>query len=261
MADNTKIEWADATVNFWQGCLKVSPGCKYCYMYRDFARYGKNPMQVVKSKEDSFKKALKWSEPKMIFTNSWSDFFIKEADEWREEAWEIIRKTPQHTWLILTKRPERILKCLPSDWGKGYDNVWIGVSVETNKTAKVRIPKLYEVPCKVRFLSIEPLLEEIDITPYIVIQDPQMKRIYYPIQWVIIGGESGNEQGDYKYRTCSQKWMQNIVQQCKNYNVSVFVKQLGTYLAKQYNLQDRHGANIEEPTFPAYLKIRELPKK
>ncbi len=262
MGDNTKIEWADATVNFWQGCLKVSDGCKFCYMYRDFNRHGKDPRTVFKSAEQSFKKAFKWLEPKRIFTNSWSDFFIKEADEWREEAWDVIRNTPQHTWLILTKRPERILKCLPADWGKGYDNVWIGVSVENKKTAAFRIPLLYEVPARVRFLSVEPLLEEMDITPYLLLEVPAGKKteVFKPIHWVIVGGESGNDNGEFKYRPTSHKWMHGIVNQCQNYEVPVFVKQVGTFLSKQFGLADRHGGDITDPKFPMYLQVRQFPK-
>src|SRR5690349_7168633 len=123
MADKTKIQWADSTVNFWHGCHKVSEGCKFCYMFRDKQRYGQDPEIVVRAKAASFDKALHWKDPRRIFTCSWSDFFIEDADAWRADAWEIIRHTPQPTWLILTKRPERIAECLPPDWGAGYKNV------------------------------------------------------------------------------------------------------------------------------------------
>ena len=91
--ENTKIQWTDATVNFWTECKKVSDGCKYCYMYRDKERYGQEPTSILRTSDNTFDKALKWKEPKLIFTCSWSDFFIDEADQWRDDAWEVIRKT------------------------------------------------------------------------------------------------------------------------------------------------------------------------
>lgn len=260
MADNTKIEWADATVNFWHGCKKVSQGCKFCYMYRDKARYNQDPTIVQRAKNDTFYKALKWEERRIIFTCSWSDFFIKEADQWREDAWDVIRKTPQHIWLILTKRPERILQCLPKDWGKGWDNVWIGVSVENQRTAFNRIMKLYEIPCKIRFLSIEPLLEKVNIQPYLAVPLPdEANKVVYPIHWVIVGGESGNEVGDHRYRKCEEDWIRDIIGKCKHYDIPVFVKQTGTYLAKKLKLKDRAGADNNEPNYPADFRTREFP--
>jgi protein gp37 len=97
-------------------------------------------------------------QPRFIFTCSWSDFFITEADKWRAEAWDIIRRTPEFTYLILTKRPDRIARCLPADWGDGYPNVWLGTSAENQKYADQRIPELLKVPAAKRFLSLEPLL-------------------------------------------------------------------------------------------------------
>ena len=260
MAEETHIEWADATVNFWHGCQKVSKGCKFCYMYRDKARYGLDGAQVQLAKKETFYKALKWVEPKKIFTCSWSDFFIKAADQWRAEAWKVIKDTPQHTWIILTKRPERIPQCLPADWGKGYENVWLGVSVEDQKTADFRIMKLFEVPTKVRFLSVEPLLAKVDLKKYLSVQFEGEKKVYYPIHWVIVGGESGNDTGDYIFRPCKTDWIQTVVKQCKEKDVPVFVKQLGVTIAKQIGLKDRVGSKFDEPKFPPYLKERSFPK-
>ena len=118
------IQWTDNTVNFWSGCQKVSEGCKFCYMYRLKDQNGQSGSVVRRSSDAKFYEALYWKEPTMIFTCSMSDFFIEEADEWREDAWDVIRRTPQHKWQILTKRPERIKECLPADWGEGWDNVW-----------------------------------------------------------------------------------------------------------------------------------------
>lgn len=129
MGNTTKIAWTDSTWNPHRGCHKVSAGCLHCYWYRDAARYGYNPGEVVRSKT-TFRDPLKWKEPRKIFVCSWSDFFIEEADAWRGEVWDIIRKTPHHTYQICTKRVENIPARLPSDWGNGYSNVWLGATTE-----------------------------------------------------------------------------------------------------------------------------------
>lgn len=249
MAENTSIQWTDATVNFWTGCRKVSAGCKYCYMFRDKERYGQDPTVVIRTKPHTFNAALKWDEPKRIFTNSWSDFFIYEADGWRDDAWDIIRKTPHHTWQILTKRPERILNCLPNDWGAGWDNVWLGVSVENNSfDATDRIKYLEDIPAKTRFISFEPLISPLD------------RFVSKKIDWIILGGESGNESGKYRYRPCDLYWFDMIIEGYRESSphTAIFVKQLGTYLSNQLGLKDRHGGDINE--FPKRLQIREFPK-
>lgn len=250
MGTTSKIQWTEATWNPWTGCHKVSPGCKFCYMYRDKERFKKDPNEVIKSSQKTFKSPLNWEQGKVIFTCSWSDFFVEEADEWRNEAWGIIKKTPHHTYQILTKRPERIIECLPDDWGvEGYPNVWIGVSVESHALMP-RVVKLVNVPCKTRFISFEPLLGSIDVRPY--------KAVMEKIHWSIIGGESGNENGKYRYRECKLEWINNLITQLRTLTKSrIFVKQLGTHLSKSLNLKDRHGGDIEE--FPNELQIRELP--
>lgn len=248
MAEVTNISWTDATINFWTGCKKVSTECKFCYMYRDKERKGLRGDIVIKSNINNVHKTLKkLTTPSLIFTCSWSDFFIEEADEWRAEAWEIIKANPQHQWQILTKRPERILQCLPSDWGEnGYDNVWLGVSIGDISTIE-RLEILRNIPCKIRFVSSEPLLSAIpnlDLTNY---------------QWLIIGGESGNETGKYRYRECKKEWILDLIEQGKNQNVAVFVKQMGTFIAKKDKLTHNHGADINE-WLDKSLKIREFPK-
>ncbi len=259
MAENSGIEWTDATQNFWTGCIKVSAGCKFCYMYMELnGRFKKDATIVTRVANATFNKPMAWKEPKTIFTCSWSDFFIKDADEWREDAWDIIRNTPHHTWLILTKRPERITQCLPPDWGKGWDHVVLGVSIENEKTAKFRIEKILEVVCKHRMLSIEPLLRPFAIKPFIKVLLPTEVWVK-PFDWVIVGGESGNETGPYGYRPTKQEWIQDIVDQCKAVKVPVFVKQLGTSLAKELQLKDNIGKDFEDPNFPKGLKVRELP--
>ena len=206
MGSFSEIEWTEATWNPWHGCQKVSPGCAHCYMYRDKARYGQDPSKVVRGKT-TFHLPLRWKEPKLIFTCSWSDFFIKEADPWRPEAWDIIRSTPHHSYQILTKRPERVALHLPKDWP--MRNVWLGVSVE-NPRFYSRIEVLREIPAPVRFLSLEPLLAAMPKLPL------------EGISWVIVGGESGP-----RSRPMKQDWVCDIRDQCLRAGIPFFFKQWG----------------------------------
>lgn len=205
MGDITGIGWTQKTWNPWYGCTKISPGCKFCYMYRDMERYGRDPFTVTRSKT-TFNAPLKWQDSALVFTCSWSDFFIESADAWRPEAWDIIRKTPHLTYQILTKRPELIADRLPSNWGDGYSNVQLGVSVESPNYFG-RIAHLQRVSARLRFLSIEPLLAPVAPVPL------------HSIGWVIVGGESGSD------RTCNVEWITEVVDQCREARVPVFVKQ------------------------------------
>lgn len=265
MAINSKIQWTKATWNPWHGCKKVSEGCKYCYMYRDKDRYGHDPTEVLRSKT-KFNAPLKWAEASLIFTCSWSDFFIQEADLWRDEAWDIIRRTPRHTYQILTKRPERIAECLPEDWGEeGYPNVWMGISAETQQNLDRRLPHLLNVPAQVRFISAEPLLEYVNLLDAGMVADSPLNDRPL-VDWVIIGGESGNDTGKWKYRPCEAEWIQNMVMDCQALDIPYFIKQLGTHLAtKVYHLSDRHGGDLKEwPTIltdpSAIGNPRQMPK-
>ena len=211
MGETTKIQWTNATWNPWYGCKKVSPGCDNCYMSAWAARAGKNPEVVTRSKT-KFRDPLRWHNPGLVFTCSLSDFFIPEADGWRDEAWGIIQNTPHLTYQILTKRPGRMATRLP--WGadeRPWPNVWLGVSVE-NADYLWRIKKLQEVNCSLRFLSLEPLLGPIPNLPL------------EGIGWVIVGGESGG-----KARPMDVEWARDILAQCKAAEVPCFVKQLGAY--------------------------------
>jgi protein gp37 len=227
-------------------------------MHRIEARHGKDGSIVVRADDTYFYAPLKDKSGKYIFTCSMSDFFIEEADSWRAEAWKVIKNTPWHTWQILTKRPERIAQCLPEDWGNGYPNVWLGVSIENQKTIP-RIEELLKVPARIYFISAEPLLEEINF-----IQEG--KNLLDKFDWVIIGGESGNDYGEYRYRECAVEWMEKVVKDARRTeHTKVFVKQMGTYLAKRgigsvtHNGQalSKHGDDYM--FFPESLQIREIP--
>lgn len=285
MAQKSNIQWTDATWNIARGCTKVDADCKFCYMYRDSmneTRY--KPMQVIRTKT-VFDMPLKyrntfsdcWDGNPLIFTSSLTDVFHPEIDGYREEMWDIIRRCPHLTFQILTKRPERINDHLPKDWGDGWDNVWLGTSVGSGESIH-RAIMLLNVKSKVRFLSLEPLHGPIDLYPEIPdhfegyngaarveLLTGRLTDMARPcgysnkIDWVIVGGESGNDVGKYRYRPCEIEWVEKIVNECKKAGVPIFVKQLGTHIAKQLRLSDRHGGDINE--FPIALRVRQFPKQ
>lgn len=227
MSERTGIEWTDAIWNPWIGCHKISPACAHCYAEREMTRYGRDFDTVTRTKDATFFAPLKWKEPKKVFTCSWSDFFIEEADVWRPEAWNVIMQTPQHTYQILTKRPERIERS-DMEWPA---HIWLGVSVETTRQYH-RIDALRKVRARVRFLSMEPLLSatrNTDLTG---------------IHWVIVGTESGPNA-----RPTDYDWIRRIRDKCKNERVAFFVKQLTT----------AGGIKIPYENWPKDLCVREFP--
>lgn len=267
MGENTKIEWTQSSWNPWHGCHKVSAGCKNCYMFRDKARYGQDPNVVVRSKT-KFYDPLKWKEPRTIFTCSWSDFFIEEADEWRDEAFAIMALTPQHTYQVLTKRPERMLEylaqpdvaariaykmpsllptkgmmkeiyreALTAGLKIAYEfvqsdfflkNVWLGVSVEDKKTADERIPLLLQTPAAVRWLSIEPLLGPMEFSDVSGRADA-VEQLGKQALRGIDWVVVGGESGP-DARPMHPDWVRSIRDQCKAAGVPFFFKQWGEWL-------------------------------
>jgi protein gp37 len=234
-------------------------------MFRDKARYGQNPEEVVRSKPPTFNKPLRWQREAeaagridRVFVASWADFFSKEADEWRGEAWAIIRQCPNLIFQVLTKRHGRIQGCLPSDWGTGYANVWLGVSAENAEWWDRRVSVLREIPATVRFVSYEPALGSIRGCSA------------EGIDWVIIGGESGNGRGDETTRPFDIGWALEAIEICRRDGAAPFVKQLGTKPIRivpavpsngtfQVELADNHGGEWDE--WPdAALRVREYPR-
>jgi protein gp37 len=210
MGDTTSIAWTNVTWNPWMGCEHISPGCDACYMYADMRRYGRNPELVTRTAPATFDRPLKWSRTipaARVFTCSWSDFFISDADAWRDDAWSIIRRTPALTYQILTKRPVLIPRRLPYDWGEGWQHCWLGVTVESRDYLN-RLDVLRKVPGALRFISFEPLLEDLG----------EMNLSGF--SWAIIGGESGPGR-----RTCEVEWIVNAARLCQQQGVAVFVKQ------------------------------------
>jgi protein gp37 len=147
----------------------------------------------------------------LVFVCSWSDFFVAEADSWRNEAWEIIKNTPELTFQILTKRPERIAECLPDDWEIGYPNVWLGVTAENQALFYSRVKILSKIPAEVRFVSIEPMLEPVSLQVFML----------DVIDWVIAGGESGPNP-----RKMEVDWARKLRDECSLASVPFFFKQM-----------------------------------
>ena len=183
MAQNSSIEWTEATWNPVTGCTKISPGCKFCYAERMAMRLKAMGQPRYRDgfkitlQDDLVELPLKWREPRMIFVNSMSDLFHRDIPvEFIQRCFETMRKASQHTFQILTKRPERVVE-LASElpWPS---NVWMGTSIESADYTW-RIHELQTVPAKIRFLSVEPLLGPIPQLPV------------RSIAWVIVGGESG----------------------------------------------------------------------
>lgn len=213
------------------GCLRhpfVSDGCGRCYLYRTMRRSKRfNPDIVTPTKGLDVSSAIKdappmhWRKRDIIFTCSLSDFFIIDGDQWRPKAWEIIRRTrDRHIYRILTKRPQRILsnpeKCLPPDWSpENYPNVWLGVSVESPKYYW-RMDVLNRIPCKLKWLSCEPLLEPL----------PDLHQHIGGIKWVYTGGETDRWDPRPKGGV-PQDWFLDIRDQCVRANIPFHFLQQG----------------------------------
>lgn len=217
MAENSKIGWTDHTMNFWWGCIKVSAECRLCYI-GPFMRWGgrepfNGPMRTVNwANPHKWERQAKNAGQRFrIFTCSMSDFFHPGADEWRDEAWEVIRACPSLDWLILTKRPELIADRLPNDWSDGYSNVWLGVTCGVRSSLS-RIPLLKQIPAHIRFISAEPLLERIDFRPH----------LDGSIDWIITGCEKA---GKDKRRPMDIDWVRDIDHHCRDAGVAHFFKQ------------------------------------
>lgn len=273
MGKTTGIEWCDHTFNTAWGCVHTSPGCKFCFADAWDARFGGDhwgkdaPRKLFGEKH--------WAEPRKwnkqaevegvrhrVFCSSMTDVFLDDAEIEGEllKLWPLIRETPWLDWQLLTKRPERVVQSLPSDWGDGWPTVWMGVSAENQEYADKRIPILAEIPAAVRFVSYEPALGPVDFTEH-------FKRKNKP-DWVIVGGESGPDA-----RPFNVAWARSAMQQCREYGVALFVKQLGAAsyafmrtgdgvsVKKRINLKDKKGGDWDEwdSRFDC-IKVRDFPE-
>ncbi|MGO9323531.1 MAG: DUF5131 family protein [Terracidiphilus sp.] len=219
MSINSSIEWTDATWNPVRGCTKISPGCAHCYAERFAERFRGVPghpfeqgfdLRLVPQKLDD---PLRWKKPKKVFVNSMSDLFHEGVpDDYIAEVAEVMVRADWHTYQILTKRSARMRDLLKTRLrvAASKPHIWWGVSVENKKFGLPRIAHLRSSPAVVRFLSVEPLLEDLGTVNLT------------GINWVIVGGESG-----IGARPMERKWAVSIRRQCRLYRIPFFFKQWG----------------------------------
>ena len=202
----------------WTGCYGVSEGCKYCYIYGQYSkRHGQNTIEKTEEFDKPIAKTAKGlpriGSGKIVATCFATDFFIPEADEWRVDAWSMIKQRPDLDFLILTKRIDRFMVSLPTDWDDGYDNVNIGCTVENQDLASYRLPLLVSYPLKRRFIACAPLLGPIDLTPYLG-----------QVDHVTVGGETGRAA-----RVCDYDWVLDIREQCVSAGITFLFRNTGSF--------------------------------
>lgn len=225
----TQIEWTDATWNPVAGCSIQSAGCTHCYAMQMAKRLEAMGMEkykgltrrsgdrtvwtgVVRLDENSLDIPLKWKKPRKIFVNSMSDLFHEQVPEkFVREIWSVMRRTPQHHYQILTKRPDRMADIVGQMQGTPLANVWLGTSVEDRNVVE-RIDDLKRVPAAIRFISFEPLIGSVGRV--------DLENIH----WAIVGGESGS-----LARPIRELWIDEIYKQCVEQSVAFFFKQWGTW--------------------------------
>jgi len=234
MSTQTSIEWTEQTWNPAVGCSKVSPGCAHCYA-EVMARRLK--AMRVKGYEKGFKltllpnrleEPLQRTKPTVYFVNSMSDMFHENIpDDYIRKVFDVIRKAEHHTFQVLTKRAERM-----ADFFKHYQpprNAWLGVTVEDRRFGIPRLDLLRQVPAAIRFISAEPLLEDLGVLDL------------SGIDWVIVGGESGP-----KARPMKQEWVLNIKRQCEQQSAAFFFKQWGGWGADGKKRAKKHNGRLLE---------------
>lgn len=220
MSEKTRIAWTDHTWNLAWGCWKISPGCANCYADALSSRFGfkvwgeQAPRRTFGAKH--WEEPLRWNEAARlegrrhrVFCSSMTDWALDDPiiDEERKKLWGLIEDTPWLDWQLLTKRSDRMASCLPENWGAGYPNVWLGVSIENNDYV-FRANHLRVIPAVVRFISYEPALgplDDIDLTC---------------IDWLIYGGESGP-----RFRKEDKQWARDIRARCRRAGTAFFHKQ------------------------------------
>ena len=240
------------TWNGWHGCDPVSPGCSRCYMMRRDREYGKDPrivhktssfkLPIQKYRAGEHKGLYKIPSGSTIFTCFTSDFFHATADEWRDEAWAMIRERPDCNFFMVTKRPERIADHLPSDWGAaGYDNVQISCTCENQYWTDHRLPVFLPLPLPHKSITHEPMLERINIRPY-------LREYGSQIESVSCGGESGPEA-----RICDYGWILDTHMQCVEYSVPFYFHQTGARLRRGNKVYDIPRELQHEQAHKAHL--------
>lgn len=265
MSRMTGIQWTDSTFNAWEGCSKVSPGCDNCYAEKLNERFhggkhwGSGSERLLRS-DKYWKEPLKWNAAhrefyaihgrrQRVFCSSLADVFDKDAPAGqRERLFELIRNTPNLDWQILTKRAGNIEVMLPDDWGDGYPNVWLGITVVNQDELDRDVPKLLAIPSALRFLSLEPLLGRISFRWSHWVVWEEMYKLKGGVNhldglrfldWIIVGGESGQNA-----RPMHPDWARTIRDECQEAGVPFFFKQWGKWEVSSIE-QGLYGPSME----------------
>ena len=247
--------------NPWHGCRKVSEGCANCYMYYLDSLRDKDGGEVYRTKA-GFRYPLskdragnfKVRSGEMLRVCMTSDFFLAEADEWRDEAWDIIRQRPDVKFFLLTKRPERVADCLPAGWGSGWENVFFNVSCENQRRADERIPLLLDLPFRHKGIMCAPLIGPVEVGPYLDTGE---------IEQVLADGE--NYGGA---RPCHYEWVKSLHDQCASRDITFvfcgtgrrFVKDGKLYRLEDGSLQSSQAAKsgLSHMGKPMLWKLKDL---
>lgn len=254
MGANSLIQWTDHTFNPWVGCSKVSAACKFCYAETQTNRFRKKEKlwgvggNRARTTDANWKKPYKWDKaaalggPDKVFCASLADvfedfvtpdpnddsMFIWPLDDWRKDLFKVMEETTNLQWQVLTKRPENVLRMVPKHWLENWpSNVWMGTTVEDQGEYDKRVPDLMELPAPIRFLSMEPLLG------LVMIKDK--------LDWIIVGGESGNGA-----RKMEGEWIGAVMGACMFEKIPLFVKQMGSVVAKECKYKDKKGGDPTE---------------
>ena len=257
----TKIEWADHTLNPWEGCVRVSPACDDCYAaarderFHQGAHWGKDSPRLFHG-DEYWRQPLRWNRnaaqagvAARVFCGSLCDVMEdrRDLDALRLRLYRLIEQTLWLDWLLLTKRPQNYRRFLPAEWlEEPRKNVWLLTSVE-RQDYLWRVKELAQVPGAIHGLSIEPLLGPLSLGRWI-----------WDLDWIIIGGESGN----YKSAPFDVGWARELIAEARLANTAIFMKQAGARPRNglvQLHMPDRKGGDPEE--WPEDLRIRELPKR
>lgn len=218
--------------NPWRGCHKYSEGCRHCYIYKGDAKRGIETNQIIKTKgfdapvQVKSNGTYRMKGGQIVYLCFSTDFLLEEADSWRGECWKMIRQRSDLQFLFLTKRINRFLQCIPSDWEDGYDNVTVGCTVENQVCADNRLALFAQLPIKHKNIICQPLIEAV-----------RMEQYLKGIDLVVVGGES-----DRYARPLNYSWVLSIREQCIRQGINFEFRQCGTYFIKddkQYTLQTK----------------------
>lgn len=293
MSDNSKIEWTEATWNPVTGCTKVSPGCDHCYAETFAERWRGTPGHHFENgfdvtlRPERIEQPLHWKRPRRVFVNSMSDLFHESVpDDYIIRVFDVMQNARQHTFQVLTKRHARmrsfVTRYLSGEFAtepldtsplaatveRPPRNIWLGVSVEDQKWADIRVPALIATPAAVRFLSCEPLLGPVDLMEWLPTGEGGFCKEHWSwmcggdinggecrkkrLSWVIAGGESGPGA-----RPCDIDWLWSLLGQCRATRVPIFCKQFGSVLGRQIGAGSKGG---DWDAWPESLRVREFPR-